>query len=154
MNRTYIGLGSNLNNPEQQVKDAIDRLSRLSRSSLIAVSPFYASKPMGPQDQPDYVNAVAALDTDLSPLELLERLQFIERQQGRVRIIRWGARTIDLDILLYGNQVLQSETLTIPHPGIKDRPFVIQPLLDIAPDLVLPDGTVLKECGNNLSKMW
>lgn len=143
MNRTYIALGSNLNTPVQQLKDATLALAQLPNSQLIQVSSFYQSKPLGPQDQPDYVNAVACLDTQLAPLALLDALQQIEQQQGRVRLRRWGERTLDLDLLLYGDVIMQSERLTIPHYAMTDREFVIVPLFEIAPNLVLPNGTPL-----------
>lgn len=144
MNRTYIALGSNLNQPKQQLNHAIQALAQLPNSQLVAISSFYQSKPLGPQDQPDYVNAVVCLNTELSPLDLLEHLQQIERQQGRVRLRRWGERTLDLDILLYANLQMQTERLTLPHYAMTQREFVIVPLFEIAPDLVLPDGTPLK----------
>lgn len=144
MNRTYIALGSNLNQPKQQLNQAIQALAQLPASQLMATSSFYQSKPLGPQDQPDYVNAVVCLNTELSPLDLLDHLQQIEQQQGRVRLRRWGERTLDLDILLYANLQMQSERLTLPHYAMTDREFVIVPLFEIAPDLVLPNGTALK----------
>jgi len=143
MIRSYIALGSNLNTPVAQLNAALTALDSLPQSQLIAVSPFYQSKPLGPQDQPDYVNAVACLDTALSPLALLDELQRIEHEQGRVRLRRWGERTLDLDILLYGNELLQTERLTIPHYDMQHREFVIVPLYDIAPNLILPDGKPL-----------
>lgn len=137
--RVYIGLGSNLNNPAQQINRALEALSKLPKSQLQKTSRFYSNPPMGPQDQPDFINAVAALDTELEPLELLECLQKIEQQQGRERnmVQRWGPRTLDLDILLYGNIGLKTENLTIPHPGLNYRDFVLIPLREIAPDLKL-----------------
>lgn len=142
--RCYIGLGANLAQPLAQLQQAVAALRLLPASQLVAVSSFYGSKPMGPQDQPDYVNAVAALDTELLPEALLDALQQIEQQQGRQRKDeRWGPRTLDLDILLYGNDIINSERLTVPHYGLKQREFVLYPLAEIAPNLSLPDGTVL-----------
>jgi len=142
--RCYIGLGANLDEPVTQLQQAVQALKQLPQSTLVAVSGFYGSKPMGPQDQPDYVNAVAAIDTMLSAEQLLDALQQIEQQQGRKRKAeRWGPRTLDLDILLYGNQVIATERLTVPHYGLRVREFVLYPLHDIAPQLSLPDGTVL-----------
>ncbi len=135
----YIGLGSNLELPVEQVKSA--RRAILGREGIneLAFSNLYASAPMGPQDQPDYVNAVMAITTTLSPLELLQELQTIEQAHGRVRgSQRWGARTLDLDLLLYGDQQIDLPELTVPHPGIADRPFVLYLLLECAPDLVIP----------------
>ncbi|HEY0635615.1 MAG TPA: 2-amino-4-hydroxy-6-hydroxymethyldihydropteridine diphosphokinase [Gammaproteobacteria bacterium] len=142
--RAYIGLGSNLDDPLSQVRAALTELAALPQSRLAAVSPLYRTPPLGPADQPDYINAVVALDTDLAPLALLDHLQHIEQQHGRVRgPLRWGPRTLDLDLLLYGERVITSERLTVPHPGVSERPFVIFPLQAIAPALVLPDGTAL-----------
>ncbi|MFZ7240012.1 2-amino-4-hydroxy-6-hydroxymethyldihydropteridine diphosphokinase [Avibacterium avium] len=140
MKQVYIALGSNLATPVQQLENALQALQQLPHSQLVAVSHFYQSKPLGPQDQPDYVNAVACLTTTLAPLDLLEQLQRIEQEQGRVRLRRWGERTLDLDILLYGNEIIQSERLTVPHYDMQHREFVIVPLYDIAPNLTLPDG--------------
>ncbi len=142
--RAYIGLGSNLDAPLSQVKSALAELAQLPLSRLQAVSPLYRTPPLGPADQPDYINAVAALDTELAPLALLDELQKIEQQHGRVRgPLRWGARTLDLDLLLYGDAVINNARLTVPHPGLRERPFVIFPLQAIAPGLILADGTSL-----------
>lgn len=141
--RAYIGLGSNLDNPLSQVRAALTELAKLPHTQLAAVSPLYRTPPMGPADQPDYINAVAALDTGLEPLALLDQLQRIEQQHGRVRTLRWGPRTLDLDLLLYGDRVIKNERLAVPHPGLCERPFVIFPLQAIAPGLILPDGATL-----------
>lgn len=140
MNKVYIALGSNLDHPQAQLTAALQALNELSDSRLTAVSSFYQSKPLGPQDQPDYVNAVACLETSLAPLALLDELQRIEHEQGRVRLRRWGERTLDLDILLYADHIIQSERLTVPHYDMHQREFVIIPLVEIAPHLVLPNG--------------
>lgn len=143
--RCYIGLGANLEQPLTQLRQAVLALQQMPESSLVAVSAFYGSRPMGPQDQPDYINAVAAVDTQLSAEALLDALQHIELSQGRTRKAdRWGARTLDLDILLYGNQQINTERLTVPHYGMRLREFVLYPLHEIAPDLTLPDGTVVE----------
>ena len=139
----YIGLGSNLKQPAQQLNTAIDTLKHLPDSTLTNCSAYYASKAIGPGEQADYVNAVAELATTLTPLTLLHELQSIELAQGRQRTTRWGPRTLDLDILLYGNSVLDEAQLTVPHPRLKERNFVITPLHDIAPALVLPCGLAL-----------
>ncbi len=134
--RAYIGLGSNLENPISQVRKAFLELEGLPQSRLVAQSSLYVSDPLGPGDQSDYINAVAALDTQLAPLALLHALQNIEMQHGRMRTgERWGPRSLDLDLLLYGELELSNETLTVPHPGISQRNFVLYPLLEIAPDL-------------------
>lgn len=141
--RAYIGLGANLASPARQIWQALHRLAALPDSHLAGVSALYQSSPMGPQDQPDYINAVAALDTTLSPEVLLDALQAIEQCQGRLRQRRWGERTLDLDLLLYGNEQWHSPRLTIPHPGLSERDFVLVPLASLAPDLQLPDGRAL-----------
>lgn len=143
MKTVYIALGSNLNNPLEQLKQAAEILKSFAVN--FEISPFYGSKPVGPQDQPDYVNAVAKFDTELSAEALLDKLQSIENQQGRVRIRRWGERTLDLDILLYGNEQIHTDRLTIPHIEMKNREFVIVPLFDLSPDLVLPTGEKLAD---------
>ncbi|MBV2134959.1 2-amino-4-hydroxy-6-hydroxymethyldihydropteridine diphosphokinase [Pseudomonas sp. MAP12] len=145
MPRVYIGLGSNLAEPAQQLEAALAALGRLPRCRLVAQSSLYASDPLGPPDQPRYVNAVAALDCELAPLELLDALQAIELEQGRVRKAeRWGPRTLDLDILLFGNLQLDEERLRVPHYHMHARAFVLYPLAEIAPQLVLPDGRALQ----------
>ncbi len=147
---TYIGLGSNLDNPESQVKTAIEALAGLSQIRLQDRSSLYRSAPMGPQDQPDYVNAVVKLSTGLEPEALLDKLQGIERAQGRVRTQRWGPRTLDLDILLYGQCVVATERLKIPHPGIAERSFVLYPLAEINGQLEIPGlgrvQSLLEQC--------
>jgi len=134
----YIGLGSNLDGPVNQLDAAVKALGGLPGSRVDAVSPYYASPPMGPQDQPDFVNGAARLLTGLAPLELLDALQHIEQQQGRVRRRRWGERSLDLDLLLYGDCRLDNPRLRVPHPGLAERAFVLRPLLDLAPDLEVP----------------
>jgi len=139
MIRVYLGLGANLESPQQQLEQAISALMAVPNCYVAGVSSFYASKPMGPQDQPDYVNAVAALDTTLPAEALLDVLQRIELEQGRQRKDeRWGPRTLDLDILLYGDQQIATERLTVPHYGLQQREFVVYPLLELAPDLHIP----------------
>ncbi|MDD0844677.1 2-amino-4-hydroxy-6-hydroxymethyldihydropteridine diphosphokinase [Pseudomonas sp. Gutcm_11s] len=142
MERVYIGLGSNLAEPRQQLEAALAAIAALPSSRLAATSSLYASDPLGPPDQPRYVNAVAALDTELAPLQLLDALQRIELEQGRVRKAeRWGPRTLDLDILLFGDRLLAEERLSVPHYHMHARAFVLYPLAEIAPaDLQLPDG--------------
>lgn len=134
----YIGLGSNLESPLEQVERAIKALAKLG--TITAKSPWYQSQAIGPGNQDDYINGVVALETSLAPLQLLHALQSIENQQGRVRTVRWGERTLDLDILLYDQLELYSEELIIPHPRLCKRAFVLYPLIDIAPELKLPKG--------------
>lgn len=143
MNNCFIGLGSNLNNPLAQVTQAIQSLAQLPQSTLISHSPWYRSSPIGPGVQEDYVNGVALLHTELSPSTLLAALQSIETQQQRVRREHWGPRTLDLDILLIDQQIIDTATLTVPHKEVFNRNFVLQPLADIAPELVFPDGSSL-----------
>lgn len=143
MPTVYVALGSNLENPLAQLKQAVVSLQKFAKN--LQVSPFYGSKPLGPQDQPDYVNAVVKFETTLSPIELLDTLQSIENEQGRVRLRRWGERTLDLDILLYGGEQIHSERLTVPHYDMHNREFVIVPLYDLSPELILPNGITLNE---------
>lgn len=151
----YIGLSSNLSDPVQQVLRAFDELAELRMTQLITKSRLYLNPPMGPQDQPDYINAVVQLSTKLQAEELMEELQALERLHQRERIIHWGPRTLDLDMLLYGHEEISSERLKVPHPGLKQRIFVVQPLLEIAPELILPDGTklasLMKELGPEMT---
>ena len=159
MIEVYIGLGSNLALPEKQLQAACVSLAALPDSELIQCSSLYQSRPMGPQEQPDYVNAVALIKTSLSPDILLQQTQLIEDQQGRTRKgNRWGPRTLDLDMLLFGQQQIDNERLTVPHCGMKLREFVLYPLFEIAPDLILPCGEklfelVMKCPKNGLQKM-
>lgn len=146
MERVYIGLGSNLDTPRQQLHSALEALARLPHSRLVGHSSLYASDPLGPADQPRYVNAVAALDTELQPWSLLDALQRIEQEQGRVRKAeRWGPRTLDLDILLFGDRQIDDARLNVPHYHMHARPFVLYPLAELAPELQLPDGRDLHE---------
>ncbi|ANF26093.1 2-amino-4-hydroxy-6-hydroxymethyldihydropteridine diphosphokinase [Stutzerimonas stutzeri] len=147
MERVYIGLGSNLAEPRRQLRGALDALTCIRDSQLAAVSSLYLSDPLGPADQPRYNNAVAALDTSLSPLALLDALQAIELAQGRERKAeRWGPRTLDLDILLFGNRLISEPRLTVPHYHMHARAFVLYPLAEIAPaELKLADGRMLAE---------
>lgn len=134
LQRCFIGLGSNLGDSRAILQNAVHALSELG---AIKVSRLYASPPMGPQDQPDYLNATVELYTDLTPLALLDELQRIEHESGRVRLRHWGERTLDLDLLFYGNQNIHNARLTVPHVGIAQRDFVVLPLLDLADDLIL-----------------
>jgi 2-amino-4-hydroxy-6-hydroxymethyldihydropteridine diphosphokinase len=142
----YLGLGANLHQPLQQLQQAVVALAALEDCQLQSVSSLYGSKPMGPQDQPDYVNAVVALLTTLTTEQLLDQLQTIELEQGRQRKDeRWGPRTLDLDILLFGNHTINTTRLTVPHYGMKVREFVLYPLAELAPELQLPDATPLAQ---------
>lgn len=139
----YIGIGSNLDDPRRQVALAVEALRQLAATRLLACSDWYLSDPLGPGPQPPYVNGVARLATRLTPLALLRALQAIEQRQGRVRGERWGPRTLDLDILLFGDESLATPELRVPHPEMARRSFVLHPLAELAPALVLPDGTPL-----------
>lgn len=135
----YIGLGGNLDAPLTRLRAARTAIAALAGVREVACSSFYRSAPLGPSEQPDYMNAVMAVATTLAPLDLLQQLQAIETAFGRVRSgERWGPRTLDLDLLLYGDTLLDSERLTIPHPGLAHREFVLYPLQEIAPELLIP----------------
>lgn len=134
----YVALGSNQQQPRDQVERAFAALGRLGRTRLVARSRLYVTPPFGPVAQDDFVNAVAGLLTQLTPHELLAELRAIEQAHGRVRAERWGPRTLDLDLLVQGTARVADEQLTLPHPGIAERAFVLYPLADIAPDLEVP----------------
>lgn len=136
----YVGLGSNLENPAAQLARAVAELASLPGTTLRAQSPFYASRPVGPQDQPDFVNGAVELTTALTAHQLLDHLQAIEQAHGRERQQLWGPRTLDLDLLMYGNDSIYDERLTVPHAELPNRDFVLQPLIDLNPALMLPDG--------------
>ena len=136
---TYIALGSNLGDRELNLLRAVAEIGKLPSCKVTALSSFYETSPVGPADQPPFINAVLRLATLLASYDLLTRLQFIESAIfSRKKTIHWGARTIDLDLLLYGNEVINAEGLTVPHPRMTERRFVLQPLSDIAPDLMHP----------------
>ena len=145
MTRCFIGLGSNLQQPLEQLARAVAALEQLPGCSGVAVSPGYRNPAIGPGTQPDYINAVAAIDTELSAPALLSALQEIEYRQGRQRGERWQARTLDLDLLLYGDQRIDHPALQVPHPRMLTRPFVLYPLFDLAPALHFPDGSSLRQ---------
>jgi 2-amino-4-hydroxy-6-hydroxymethyldihydropteridine diphosphokinase len=134
----FVGLGSNLEGPAGQLRRAFLELAELPQTRLIRYSPLYGSTPLGPPDQPDYVNAVAMLETSLDAHSLLGELQAVEQRHGRERADHWGPRTLDLDLLLYGDEQIDSPRLQVPHPQMHRRAFVLVPLHDLAPDLELP----------------
>ena len=151
MTRVYIAIGSNLASPLEQVNAALAALAEIPDSQIVAVSPFYRTPPLGPQDQPDYLNAAVALDTDLAPETLLDYTQRIELQQGRERKAhRWGPRTLDLDIMLFGDRQIATPRLTVPHYDMKNRAFMLLPLVHIAPDVCFPDGVKVANILANL----
>lgn len=143
MTVAYIALGSNLASPLEQVNAAVNAIGDIPDSRILAVSSFYRTPPLGPQDQPDYLNAALALETSLLPETLLDHTQRIELQQGRTRKAeRWGPRTLDLDIMLFGDEVIHTERLIVPHYDMKNRGFMLWPLFEIAPELTFPDDGV------------
>ena len=141
----WIGLGSNQDSPLQQLHLALEALQQLPQSRLTDASPVYRSRPVGPSDQPDFLNMAARLQTDLAPRTLLDQLLAIEDAQGRVRHQRWGPRIIDLDLLLFADHEIDEPRLRLPHPELPNRDFVLRPLLDLDPTLTLPDGRPLQE---------
>lgn len=138
---TYIGLGSNLGDSKVILAEAVHKLASLGD---VKTSKLYQSPPMGPQDQPNYLNAVVQLSTNLAPLALLDELQRFEKESGRVRLRHWGERTLDLDLLIYAEEKIQHERLTVPHVGVMERDFVLIPLLDLDPNLHI-DGIALTQ---------
>lgn len=151
--RAYIGLGSNLADPIAQIQAALIALDQIPGTHCVRHSSLYRSAPLGSKDQPAYVNAVAALDTGLAALELLAELQAIEQRQGRVRgAERWGPRTLDLDLLLYGDTRCESEILSLPHPRLHERSFVLYPLYEIAPDIEVPGQGSVRELAERCCK--
>lgn len=148
----YLGVGSNLENPIKLVTDAFTALNAIEDTRVLKTSSLYSSKPMGPQDQPDYINAVCLIETALKPHSLLKQLQQVELDYGRERKgERWGARTLDLDILLYGSQQIKTADLTIPHIGMAAREFVMVPLFEIAQSMIMPDGKPISHWVANCS---
>jgi 2-amino-4-hydroxy-6-hydroxymethyldihydropteridine diphosphokinase len=138
--RAWVGLGSNLADPRSQLELALEELDQLPLTRLSIASRLYTSRPLGPRAQPDFINAVAGLETRLSPLALLDQLQALEQRHRRVRGRHWGPRTLDLDLLLFDQECLSVPRLTLPHPEMARRAFVLVPLAEMAPDLRLPDG--------------
>jgi len=153
MTLAYIALGSNQASPLEQVSSALEAIAALPQSQLLAISSFYRTPPLGPQDQPDYLNAAVALETALSAEELLSQTQRIEQEHGRVRKAeRWGPRTLDLDIMLFGREVIHTDRLIVPHYDMRNRAFMLVPLLDIAPECRLPDNTSVSDILAGLSR--
>ncbi|MDB9751452.1 2-amino-4-hydroxy-6-hydroxymethyldihydropteridine diphosphokinase [Gammaproteobacteria bacterium] len=156
MTIVYIGLGSNLGgdfaSPKQNITSAINALAKIKSIQMIKISSFYESKPIGPQDQSDYINAVIKLKTNLDSTKLLNSLQTIENHHGRIRSQYWGPRTLDLDILLFGDQIIHNDRLTIPHTEICNRAFVLVPLSEIEPDCVIPEKGIVSDLVSNVSQ--
>ena len=155
----FVGLGSNQDEPVAQLSRAVRAMGQIPTTRIQAVSSFYANPPMGPPDQPEFVNAVVWLTTDLAPLALLDVLLAIELDQGRVRgAQRWGPRTLDLDLLLYGTRCMRHPRLVLPHPGLCERPFVLHPLAEIAPHAPVPGHAEVhflarKVCADGLQRL-
>lgn len=146
-----IALGSNLQDPMQQITSAIEHIKQLPQTTVVAISSWYQSQAIGPGEQPDYINGAIEISTALTPQTLLKQLQNIENKQQRVRSTRWGARTLDLDILLYGDRIIDEPDLTVPHPRMLERNFVLFPLHDIDPERRLPDGQPVAHHKNKLT---
>lgn len=151
-NTVYIGLGSNIEQPALQIKNAIVALAELPETRVTSDSGYFKSKPMGPKDQPDYVNAVAEIVTAMTAIELLKHCQAIELQQGRTRSRHWGERSIDLDILLYADEQIEIDELTVPHPGVCLRDFVYMPLLKLNPGINVPGKGLLSDIVKDAEK--
>ena len=153
MTTCYLALGSNLNDPVKQVSHAIKHIKHMKQTKLTGISHFYESSPLDNSAQNNYINAVVSIETSLLPDQLLHQCQLIENKLGKLKLYHWGPRTIDIDIVLYGHYVICEKNIVIPHPGITERDFVIKPLLDINPNLTLPNGNTLKSylssCTNN-----
>ena len=149
----YVALGSNLGDSREYLIKAVDALQSLPTIKKLKASQIYQSKPHGPQDQPDYFNAAVKFDTSLKATALLDVLQKIENDNERVRkgVVRWGARTLDLDLLFYGDETINTKRLTVPHPRICERAFVLLPLHDLGADLKTLGKTTIKECIDGLS---
>jgi len=138
MARAYIGIGGNLGDAQEQVRAAIAALDTLPDTRCVAVSSLYRTAPVGYTDQPDFINAVAEIDTALAPHALLDALQSVENRHGRERSFKDAPRTLDLDVLLYDGQTIDDVRLTVPHPRMHERAFVLAPLIEIAPDCIIP----------------
>lgn len=148
----YVAVGANLDDPLARVTAAFDALARIRATRLISRSRLYRTAPLGPQDQPDFINAAVGLLTQLSAVELLAELKALERALGReAPVVRWGPRRIDFDLSVFGAERIQTEALTVPHPGVPVRNFVLYPLLDIAPDLLVPGHGRIRELASRVA---
>ena len=150
--KAFIAMGSNLGKPTDNILSALTVLNEDPRWQLLAYSSLYGSKPMGPQDQPDYVNAVCSVSTGLTAAALLQALHDIEDSFGRKRLRHWGERSLDLDLLLFGDERHQSEQLQVPHPGLYERNFVLYPLAEIEADQLLPNGITVRQQAQTLTE--
>ncbi len=151
MVKAFLSLGSNIGGRKMNLDRAVGMIGRLPGTNLLKVSSYIETKPVGYTDQPDFLNAVAMIETSLAPRELLDELLKIELQMGRKRTIRWGPRVIDIDILLYNNEQINEEGLQVPHPRMMERGFVLKPLAEIEPDLMLPNGITAKEAAKQVT---
>ena len=142
MNDVFVGIGGNVDSPLKRAYTAVSMLNQLNSTSVTGVSPIYTTSPVGLTDQPDFINLVVELQTALLPEQFFEELKRIEVALGRTRTIRWGPRVIDLDVLLFGDVEVNTDTLVIPHPRMLERRFVLAPLLDLRPDCVMPKSGV------------
>ena len=143
----YLGLGSNISDKFQNLQNAVNLIAQTDSISIKTLSPVYKTKPVGVIDQPDFFNAVLEIETNIPAVELLQICLSIEKKLGRKRMQRWGPRIIDLDLLLYGMEIIRSDQLKVPHPGMHERAFVLKPLADIAPNVIHP---VLKKSITNI----
>lgn len=146
----YLGIGTNLGDKKANLRAAVKLMESDKAVDVAGVSSLYSTKPVGVEDQPDFINAVVVIHTALSPAELLKLCNNIELQMGRVRTIRWGPRVIDIDILLYDNAVICDNDLIVPHPRMLERAFVLIPLAEIAPDAILPGGITAREAADRI----
>lgn len=152
MQTAYLGLGSNLGNRQENLRIALRELGQMPTINITQVSSLYETDPVGVTEQPEFLNAVAALETTLSATDLLDVFLHLENQLGRVRTLRWGPRVIDLDLLLYGDAQIALPSLTVPHPRLRERAFVLVPLAEIAPEMVLPgEQKTVKEMADYFS---
>lgn len=151
MTDAYIGLGSNMDSPVEQLHSAILSLRELPATNLVRISSFYRTRPVGPEDQPDYINAVAMINTGLTAQALLEQMQIIEHSRGRIRNLHWGPRTLDLDLLLFGETVINDKDLTVPHPEMHKRGFVLYPLHEISAEIIIPGYGRIENLLKNLN---
>jgi len=154
MHTVFIGLGSNLSCPTQQIHNALHSIGELASTRVVKTSSLYGSRPLGPQDQPDFVNAVCEIETAFKPQQLLKSLQTIEKEQGRIKKRHWGERVIDLDILLFNDLQMKTPELTIPHSQMHLRDFVLMPLAEIAPDVEIPSLGAIQSLLDELSESY
>jgi len=152
MEKVFVGIGSNLGDAQSQVESAISHINKISELEVIRSASLYESKPFGPIDQGNFVNTVVEIACSLEPVELLKTLKEIERTMGRAQGVRWGPREIDLDILLFGSREFSSNDLNLPHPGITHRAFVLVPLAELEPELMLADGLTIGKAISRLEQ--